>query len=93
MSEHRLLVDAELHKPGYIQAVDPGSVGPGKLWVDTSLGTGLWTLKMRNDADTAWESLITMPSGAYPIWNPDSATWQMIRCRNNPDGIPELYLE
>ncbi len=57
MPGHSSLVDGSLHRPGYVQATDPGAVGSGKLWVDTSRGTGEWVLKIRNDADSAWEGV------------------------------------
>lgn len=52
---HKDLIDADLHKPGYIQAGDPGAVGAGKMWIDTSDGSGSWKGKIRNAADTDWE--------------------------------------
>ena len=95
MSEHRLMVGASLHVPGYVQSADPGFVGPNKLWVDTSGGTGTWTLKLRNDADSAWELLNNVMVAplvtTFKIWNPDSGAYQEYACRNNPDGDPELY--
>jgi hypothetical protein len=42
---------------GYVQSTDPGAVGAGMLWIDTSDGTGLWKLRVRNAADTGWESV------------------------------------
>lgn len=100
MAEHRSLLDAELHKPGYVQSADPGAVGPGKLWVDCSAGPGNWVLKLRNDADTAWENLNVVIPAIYLtslfLWNPDAGggvgAYQEFKCRNSvPDGIPELY--
>jgi hypothetical protein len=41
----------------YIQTGDPGAVGLGTLWVDTTAGTGSWALKIRNAADDGWEAL------------------------------------
>lgn len=53
--QHETLVTANLHPPGYVQGGDPGAVGAGKLWTDTSGGTGFWVTKMRNIANTGWE--------------------------------------
>jgi len=62
--QHNSLVTANLHPPGYIQGSDPGAVGAGILWTDTSGGTGNWTTLMRNIANTAWEIIgITGTSG------------------------------
>jgi len=52
---HVDLTAPEVHVPGYVQASDPGAVGAGKLWIDTSSGTGKWDLKIRNLADDGWE--------------------------------------
>ncbi len=54
---HKNLTTTELHVPGYIASTDPGAVGAGILWIDTSLGTGHWTTNIRNSANTAWELL------------------------------------
>lgn len=95
MAEHRLFVDAQLHVPGYVRAADPGNVGPNKLWVDTSLGTGKWVLKIRNDADSAWEIVnVFIPAITVTslfILNGTTGLIQEWRCRNNIDGDPELY--
>ena len=53
--QHSSLTGSELHQPGYIQSADPGAVGAGILWIDTTLGTGLWVTKIRNAIDTGWE--------------------------------------
>lgn len=55
------------HPPGFVQSGDPGAVGAYKVWVDTSAGTGLWVTKVRNAADTGWET-VGSSSGvsAYP---------------------------
>ncbi len=54
--QHRDIVPKDVHVASYIQAGDPGAVGAGIQWVDTNLGTGNWVLKIRNAADTGWES-------------------------------------
>jgi hypothetical protein len=53
---HYQLSGDDLHSPGYVQSTDPGAVGAGILWVDTSEGTGKWVVKIRNDEDDGWES-------------------------------------
>lgn len=55
MAKHQDLAAEYAHIPGYYQAGDPGAIGPGKLWIDTSGGTGLWALKLRNSTDDGWE--------------------------------------
>jgi hypothetical protein len=52
---HSALTGAELHVPGYVQSGDPGSVGAGRLWVDTSLGSGKWAIKLRKADNSGWE--------------------------------------
>jgi hypothetical protein len=39
----------------YVQASDPGAVGAGVWWIDTSGGTGAWKIKVRDIANAAWE--------------------------------------
>ncbi|WP_119071466.1 phage tail protein [Aggregatilinea lenta] len=55
MAKHQDLIGDQLHVPGYVQDADPGAVGPGKLWVDSSGGVGTYLLKIRNADDTGWE--------------------------------------
>ena len=55
MAKHQDLIGDQLHVPGYVQDADPGAVGPGKLWVDSSGGVGAYLLKIRNADDTGWE--------------------------------------
>ncbi len=57
MPYHSEFVGTELHVPGYMQGTDPGAVGAGKYWIDTSGGSGSWELKVRNAADTGWETI------------------------------------
>jgi hypothetical protein len=54
---HRTLDTTDLHVPGYVQAEDPGTVGAGILWIDTSAGPGGWVTRVRNDANDDWESV------------------------------------
>jgi len=53
--QHNSLETTNLHVPGYVQSSDPGAVGAGKMWIDTSGGTGNWVNKIRNATDTGWE--------------------------------------
>jgi hypothetical protein len=62
-SAHSSLVTTNLHVPGYRQDSDPGAVGAGKYWVDSSGGTGAWTLKVRNAADSGWEEIASGGGG------------------------------
>jgi hypothetical protein len=65
---HVDLTAPEVHVPGYVQASDPGAVGAGKLWIDTSNGTGKWGLKIRNLADDGWELVdFELPSGTTVV--------------------------
>lgn len=48
-----------IHPAAYIQSSDPGAVGAGKLWIDTSTGAGTvvspYPIKKRNSGNSAWE--------------------------------------
>ena len=54
---HSAMTGSELHVPGYAQAGDPGAVGGGKQWIDSSAGTGKWALKIRKEDDLGWETV------------------------------------
>jgi len=54
MAKHPELTGDFLHVPGYVQATDPGAVGAGKMWIDTSAGPSNYVAKIRNPANTAW---------------------------------------
>jgi len=54
---HSDLETGNLHKPAYIQDTDPGAIGAGKSWVDTSDGSGNWIFKVRNADNTDWETI------------------------------------
>lgn len=58
-SAHSALTTTNLHVPGYLTGSDPGAVGAGKYWVDTTGGTGAWVLKVRNAGDTDWEEIVS----------------------------------
>src|SRR5687768_7935789 len=53
MAKHADLTS--IHLFAYIQDADPGAVGAGKAWVDTTGATNV--LKIRNAADTGWEAI------------------------------------
>lgn len=63
MAKHQELTGpAAVHLFAFIGATDPSldpenDVQYGKGWIDTSGGTGNWVLKIRNAANTAWETL------------------------------------
>lgn len=50
---HKNFAAAEVHVPGYIQSGDPGAVGAGKLWLDTTTSPAV--IKKRNSGDTGWD--------------------------------------
>ena len=43
-------------RPAYVQAADPGVVGAGVFWVDTSVGPP-FVLKVRDLTDTGWDTV------------------------------------
>lgn len=60
------------HPPGYVQSTDPGAVGAYKPWVDTSGGDGNWVYKIRNAANTAWETVAGGGGGGggtFSLWD------------------------
>ena len=42
--------DADLPRPAINQDTDPGAIGAGRAWIDTTTGE----LRIRNDADDGW---------------------------------------
>jgi hypothetical protein len=42
----------------YVQAADPGAVGAGKLWLDSSASP--YSLKVRDALDAAWSEVLTL---------------------------------
>jgi hypothetical protein len=64
--DHKAITGVDLHVPGYLQSSDPGAVGAGKYWIDTTAGAGLWVLKVRNAADTGWETVGSGGGGGAP---------------------------
>lgn len=45
-----------VHQFAIIAATDPGAVGAGKAWLDTSGGTAAPVLRVRNAADSGWDA-------------------------------------
>lgn len=66
MGFHADATTTELHVPAYVQDTDPGAVGAGIMWIDTSAGAGLWVSKLRNTGDTDWEEIGKTPGGGFP---------------------------
>jgi len=58
---HSHIQDASLmHQPfNYVQSADPGAVGAGLFWLDTTNANidSTVTLKWRNDANDGWVSI------------------------------------
>ena len=55
---HKDLVGAEaIHQVSYYQSADPGAVGAGKEWWDTTASPP--TLKRRDGANAAWTTVVT----------------------------------
>ncbi len=61
--EHSTIEVPEIHGAGYMQDDDPGAVGAGIQWIDTTGGGYL--LKIRNAGNSGWETLGS-PSLAGP---------------------------
>jgi hypothetical protein len=72
--KHDTLDEGDAHEIGFRQSGDPGAVGAGVSWIDTTLGTGLWVHKIRNAANNGWE---TVGSGGgasadFSVWDPEA---------------------
>lgn len=62
---HSSLTGTELHESfHYVQTSDPGAVGAGKYWLDTT--TSPYVLKRRNAGDSAWVT-VGASSGAIGV--------------------------
>jgi hypothetical protein len=59
---HANQTGANVHVAGYVQSGDPGAVGAGKQWVDTTGGAGAWVVKTRNAANDGWETTAATPT-------------------------------
>lgn len=55
MPAHSAAVDAELHVVGYFQSSDPGAIGAGKVWVDTT--NTPHEIKIRAAGNASWTYL------------------------------------
>lgn len=83
---HKDLTSEELHVPGYLQATDPGSIGAGKYWIDTSLGSGKWSIKARNSSNTGWEFLFQETPETEPLFTASEAYKFVTGDKANLDG-------
>jgi hypothetical protein len=86
-----------LHKPGYVQSDDPGAVGAGILWIDTT--ETYWVAKIRNDADDGWETInvdingtgdLAAPAVADEILLSDTSDSNTVK-KSDLDAILALY--
>ena len=50
-------------RPTYFQAADPGVVGTGVMWVDTTFPAP-FVLKIRNSTDTGWDTVGASSAGS-----------------------------
>ncbi len=76
---HNTLSGSDLHVAGYVASSDPGAVGSGKVWVDTSFGTGYWQLKIRNAPNDNWEITSTVSTSIISIGDPAAdGSWRIL---------------
>jgi hypothetical protein len=73
-------------RPAYVQTTDPGAVGAGVFWVDTSS----FVLKVRNSGDTGWNDIKSGAGQQTPLvsdgedgedgleWHPPTKTTDFI---------------
>ena len=71
----------------FVQASDPGAVGPFKLWVDTSGGPGKWILKVRDGGNLSWECLAPL------VQNQGNNKHYRLSAGSNAEGVNEVFLE
>lgn len=89
MGLHKNITESELHVPGYIQASDPGAIGAGKLWVDTSGGPGNWVTKIRNATDADWEEVSGSGGGGGATDYPDLTSYKdLVTLQKSGAGYP-----
>lgn len=50
--------DSNLHAPGYWGSTDPGAVGAGRYWIDTAQGFPYYVLKVRNQNNNGWDTIV-----------------------------------
>lgn len=71
-SEHSTLTALQLHEAfHYVQTSDPGAVGAGKYWLDTTASP--YVLKRRNAGNSAWVTIGASGGVGYPFasYHPD----------------------
>lgn len=62
MGKHQDAV--EIHKGAYFQSGDPGAVGAGKQWIDTTSGPP-FQLRVRNAGNSAWQTVGVVSGVTY----------------------------
>lgn len=88
MALHRDLVDDNLHAVGVITASDPGAIGAGKMWIDSSGGSGSWVIRIRNEANDGWEEAV-VAAGVSPH-DHDYTDYQIDVVSNGDTVNPEV---
>jgi hypothetical protein len=88
MALHRDLVDENLHAAGILSDSDPGAIGAGKVWFDTSGGAGSWVVKIRNSTNDAWEVAV-VAAGVTPHVH-DYTDYQIDVVSNGSTTTPEV---
>ena len=53
---HKEITPSEAHAFAITSATDPGAIGAGRGWIDTS-GGGVGILKVRNSTNTGWDNM------------------------------------
>jgi hypothetical protein len=78
MADHQDLVAASAHVVGYVQAADPGAIGAGKVWVDTTDGILNYRMFVRNSGDTGWEAVERETSYMLTITTTDAVATELL---------------
>jgi hypothetical protein len=58
---HKNITEADLHPFAVISASDPGAIGAGKGWIDTTSG---FVLKKRNSGNSGWDIISNVTTGS-----------------------------
>lgn len=88
MALHRDLVDENLHAVGVISPSDPGAIGAGKMWIDSSGGTGSWVFRIRNETNDGWE--VAIVAGGVGPHTHDYDDYQIDVVSNGDTVNPEV---